>query len=97
MTKEINETMKIPIWSRRKIQAVVVEKKVGLRKLYESFIVEKLGKDSLKELNEREIKMRLKATSKIKNPLDLATYIAENDRNINGSKVEVRGIKRKQF
>ena len=73
----------------------MVEKKVRLRKLYENFIIEKLGKISVKKLHEREIRMRLKATSKIKNPLDLAIHIAESDKNVNGSKVEVRGNKDK--
>jgi len=87
--------MKIPIWSKRKIQEAVVEKKVRLRKLYENFIIEKLGKTSLKELHEREIRMRLKAVSKIKNPLGLAIHIAESDKNVNGSKVKVHGNKDK--
>jgi hypothetical protein len=87
--------MKILIWSKRKIQKAVVEKKVRLRILYENFIIEKLGKTSLKELHEKEIKMRLKSASKIKNPLDMAVYIAESDKNVNGSKVKVQGDKYK--
>jgi hypothetical protein len=86
--------MKIPTLSKKEIQRIITEKLVNLRIIYEDFIANKLGKNALKEILEREVKIRATAL-KIKNPLELAKRLAIHDKNIHNSKVKIERNKEK--
>ena len=86
--------MKIPTLSKKEIQRIITEKLVNLRTIYEDFIAKKLGKNALKEILEREVKIRATAL-KVKNPLELAKRLAIYNKNIHNSKVKIEGNKEK--
>jgi len=90
--------MRIPTLSKKDLQIILTEKIIRLRTIYENFIIKKIGKSALKELNQEEIKARLidlKKKRKIKNPLQFVTHLAISDKNEHGSKIRIHIDKEK--